>query len=75
LSDRSVAADASGRRGKVASEIIDALDVCLGCGVNVLPPAKTGRFIFAVIHDESLSSEGGSRHTSNSGFNDPITET
>lgn len=34
LSDRSVATEASGRRGKVASEIIEARDVCLGCGMN-----------------------------------------
>jgi hypothetical protein len=75
LSDRSVAADASGRRGKVASEIIDALDVCLGCGVKVLPPAKTGRFTFAVQSLSQWILEGESRHTSNFGFNDPITET
>jgi hypothetical protein len=49
LSDRSVAAEASGRRGKVASEIIEARDVCLGCGVNTLPPSTTGRFMFAII--------------------------
>lgn len=49
LSDRSVAVEASSRRGKVASEVIEARDVCLGCGVNVLLPAKTGRFMLARI--------------------------
>jgi hypothetical protein len=48
LSDRSVAVDASGRRGKVASEIIDDREVCLGWGMRVLSTGiSADRLVFA----------------------------
>lgn len=34
LEVRSVAVDASGRLGNVASDIIEDLEVCRGCGVH-----------------------------------------
>lgn len=52
LIDRSVAVDASGRRGNDASEIIEARDVCRGCGVNVCADIATvGRLVLAVVSE------------------------
>lgn len=54
FTERSVAVDASGRRGKVISDIIDAREVCLGCGVKLCEENTTaGLWLF----DRSLASK------------------
>lgn len=49
MTERSVAVEASGRMGNVASDIIDPPDVCRGCGMMVwVANAIVGRLALAV---------------------------